>query len=47
MTVNGLCAQAASTEARRLPMSYWAAQDREGLAPLQRQLFEARKAALR
>ena len=47
MPVNGLCAQAASTQARRLPMSYWAAQDREGMAPLQRQLFEAHTAVNR
>jgi hypothetical protein len=47
MTVNGFCAEAALTAARRLPMSYGAAQDREALARLQRQLFEARTAVNR
>jgi hypothetical protein len=42
MTVTGFCAEAALTAARRLPVSYGAAQDREALARLQRQLFEAR-----
>jgi hypothetical protein len=47
MTVNGFCAEAALTAARRLPMSYGAAQDREALARLQRQLFGARTAVNR
>jgi hypothetical protein len=47
MTVNGFCAEAALTAARRMPMSYGAAQDREALARLQRQLFEARTAVNR
>jgi hypothetical protein len=47
MTVNGFCAEAALTAARSLPMSYGAAQDREALARLQRQLFEARTAVNR
>lgn len=47
MTVNGFCAEAALTAARRLPMSYGAAQDREALARMQRQLFEARTAVNR
>jgi hypothetical protein len=47
MTVNGFTAEAALTAARRLPMSYGAAADREALARLQRQLFEARTAVNR
>jgi hypothetical protein len=47
MTVNGFCAEAALTAARKQPMSYGAAQDREALARLQRQLFEARTAVNR
>jgi hypothetical protein len=47
MTVTGFCAEAALTAARRLPMSYGAARDREALARLQRQLFEARTAVNR
>jgi hypothetical protein len=47
MTPNGFCAEAALTAARRMPMSYGAAQDREALARLQRQLFEARTAVNR
>jgi hypothetical protein len=47
MTATGFCAEAALTAARRLPMSYGAAQDREALARLQRQLFEARTAVNR
>ena len=47
MTVTGFCAEAALTAARRMPMSYGAAQDREALARLQRQLFEARTAVNR
>jgi hypothetical protein len=46
MTANGFCA-AALTAARRMPMSYGGAQDREALAWLQRQLFEARTAVNR
>ena len=47
MTVTGFCAEAAVAAARRLPMSYGAGQDREALARLQRQLFEARTAVNR
>jgi hypothetical protein len=47
MTVNGFCAEAALTAGRKQPMSYGAAQDREALARLQRQLFEARTAVNR
>jgi hypothetical protein len=45
--VNGFCAEAALTSARGMSMSYGAAQDREALARLQRQLFEARTAVNR
>jgi hypothetical protein len=47
MTPNGFCAEAALTAARLMPMSYGASQDREALARLQRQLFEARTAVNR
>ena len=47
VTVTGFCAEAALTAARGLPMSYGAAADREALARLQRQLFEARTAVNR
>ena len=47
MTVNGFCAEVVLTAVRMLPMSYAAAQERETLARLQRQLFEARTAVNR
>jgi hypothetical protein len=47
MIVNGFATEAVLTAARGLPMSYGAAQDREALARLQRQLFEARAAVNR
>jgi uncharacterized protein (DUF1778 family) len=47
MTVNGFAAEAALSVARGLPMVSGAALDREALARLQRQLFEARTAVNR
>jgi hypothetical protein len=47
MTVNGFCAEAALSVARKQPRSDGVAQDREVLARLQRQLFEARTAVNR
>jgi hypothetical protein len=47
MSVNGFAAEAVLAVARRLPMSYGAALDREALARLQRELFAARTAVNR
>jgi uncharacterized protein (DUF1778 family) len=47
MTATGFAAEAALLAARGTPVSYAAAQDREALARLQRQLFEARTAVNR
>jgi hypothetical protein len=47
MTVNGFTAEAALNAARGIAVSYGPAQDRETLARLQRQLFDARNAVNR
>jgi hypothetical protein len=47
MSVNGFCAEAVLSVARKVPVSHASAVQREALARLQRQLFEARTAVNR
>jgi hypothetical protein len=47
MTPNGFCAEVVLRVVRRLSVSYGAVQEREALARLQRELFEARTAVNR